>query len=164
MDNFADERDFKILEADKYTFFVLARIMKRDCELLLTDHNRMIICYSQSPFPLWIWTADDARPEEMGNAYKLSDEHGFLDGNHGIVMKYELAEYFMKRAAGEGKKLSILKNMFAYDCPKLVDETALRKVDGELHLCVLEDLEDLTDFKESLHTELQLDMKDREGY
>ena len=57
MDNFADERDFKILEADKYTFFVLARIMKRDCELLLTDHNRMIICYSQSPFPMWIGLA-----------------------------------------------------------------------------------------------------------
>ena len=60
MDNFADERDFKILEADKYTFFILARILKRDCELLLTDHSRMIICYSQSPFPVWIWTADDA--------------------------------------------------------------------------------------------------------
>ncbi len=164
MDNFVDERDYKILEADKYTFFVLTRIVKRNCELLLSDHSRMIICYSQSPFPVWIWTTDDALPEEMENAYRISDEHGFLDGKHGINMKYELAEYFIKRAAGEGKKLSILKNMFAYDCPKLVDETALRKVDGELHLCVLEDLEDLTDFKESFHTELQLDMKDREGY
>ncbi len=164
MDNFVDERDFKILEADKYTFFVLTRIVKRNCELLLSDHSRMIICYSQSPFPVWIWTAADATQEEMENAYRISDEHGFLDGKHGINMKYELAEYFIKRAAGEGKKLSILKNMFAYDCPKLVDETALRKVDGELHLCVLEDLEDLTDFKESFHTELQLDMKDRKGY
>ena len=76
----------------------------------------------------------------MENAYKLSDEHGFLDGKHGIVMKYELAEYFMKRAAGEGKKLSILKNMFAYDCPELVDETALTKVDGQLHHCTMADL------------------------
>jgi hypothetical protein len=164
MDNFADERDLKILEADKYTFFILARILKRDCELLLTDHSRMIICYSQSPFPVWIWTADDARPEEMENAYKLSDEHGFLAGKYGINMKYELADYFMKRAAGEGKKLSILKNMFAYDCPKLVDEEKLTKADGELHHCTLADLDVFTDFKENFHTERQLEMKDRAGY
>jgi len=29
MDNFVDERDFKILEDDKYTFFVLRRIIGR---------------------------------------------------------------------------------------------------------------------------------------
>ncbi len=120
MDNFIDERDFKILEADKYTFFVLTRIMTRNCELLLS--------------------------------------------NHGINMKYELAEYFMKRATEQGKKLSILKNMFAYDCPKLADESILTPVDGQLHLCTLDDLEAVTDFKESFHTELKLDMKDREGY
>ena len=164
MDNFIDERDFKILEADKYTFFVLTRIMTRNCELLLSDHSRTIICYSQSPFPVWIWTADDATPQEMETAYKISDEHGFLDGNHGINMKYELAEYFMKRAAEQGKKLSILKNMFAYDCPKLADESILTPVDGQLHLCTLDDLEAVTDFKESFHTELKLDMKDRDGY
>lgn len=164
MDNFIDERDYKILEADKYTFFVLTRIMSRNCELLLSDHKRLIICYSQSPFPVWIWTADDATSEEMENAYKISDEHGFLDGKHGINMKYELAEYFIKRAGEEGKKLSILKNMFAYDCPKPVTEEKIRKVDGELYHCTMADLETLTDFKEIFHTELKIDMTDREGY
>ena len=164
LDNFVDERDFKILEADKYTFFVLTRIMTRNCTLLLSDHSRMIICYSQSPFPVWIWTADDVSQEEMETVYKISDENGFLDGNHGINMKYELAEYFIKRADGEGKKLSILKNMFAYDCPKLVDEAVLTKVDGKPHLCTLNDLEDVTDFKEKFHNELQLDMTDRDHY
>ena len=84
MDTFADERDFKILEADKYTFFVLARIMKRDCELLLTDHSRMIICYSQSPFPVWIWTSDDATQEEMRSDYPV-------DSNAVRVMQYDSA-------------------------------------------------------------------------
>ena len=164
MDNFVDERDLKILETDKYTFFVLSRIMTRKCTLLLSDHSRMIICYSQSPFPVWIWTADDATPEEMETTYKLSDENGFLDGMHGINMKYELAEYFIKRAAGEGKKLSILKNMYAYDCTEPVNETELTKVDGELHLCSLDDLEAFTDFKENFHTELKLDIADRDTY
>ena len=35
MDNFADERDYKLPENDKYTFFVLKRIIDNPCELLL---------------------------------------------------------------------------------------------------------------------------------
>ena len=46
MDFFADERDYKILEKDKYTFLVLGRIMGGECELLLTDHERLIICFT----------------------------------------------------------------------------------------------------------------------
>ena len=54
MDSYVDERDRKILENDKYTFFVLRRIMGGKCELLLTDHERLIVCFTGSPFPIWI--------------------------------------------------------------------------------------------------------------
>lgn len=37
MDTYVDERDYTLLETDKYTFFVLKRIMGEKCELLLTD-------------------------------------------------------------------------------------------------------------------------------
>ena len=33
MDTYVDERDYKLLEADKYTFFVLKRIMGGECKL-----------------------------------------------------------------------------------------------------------------------------------
>ena len=42
MDNFVDERDYKLLEVDKYTFLVLRRIIDTECSLLLTDHERLI--------------------------------------------------------------------------------------------------------------------------
>ena len=82
LDNFADERDFKLLEKDKYTFFVLRRILTLPCELILSDHKRIIICFSLSPHPVWIWTADDADEDEMERAYQLAGENGFLDGRH----------------------------------------------------------------------------------
>ena len=50
MDNFVDERDYKLLEADKYTFLVLRRIIDTECSLLLTDHERLIICFTGSPY------------------------------------------------------------------------------------------------------------------
>ena len=43
MDSFVDERDHELLAADKYTFFVLGRIMEGDVKLLLSDHKRLII-------------------------------------------------------------------------------------------------------------------------
>ena len=33
MDTYVDERDYKLLDADKYTFFILKRIMGGDSEL-----------------------------------------------------------------------------------------------------------------------------------
>ena len=44
MDTFADERDFSLLEQDRYTFFVLRRIIGGSCCTLLSDHENLIIC------------------------------------------------------------------------------------------------------------------------
>ena len=68
MDHFADERDYKLLEKDKYTFSVLGRILSGECELLLTDHEKLILCFSSHPYPVWIWTPDGAAEEEMEKA------------------------------------------------------------------------------------------------
>ena len=40
MDHFANERDFEVIAGDKYTFFVLGRLLKGQNTLLLTDHER----------------------------------------------------------------------------------------------------------------------------
>lgn len=39
MDSFIDERDYKLLESDKYTFFVLKLVMGGDTKFLLSDHE-----------------------------------------------------------------------------------------------------------------------------
>ena len=82
MDNYVDERDYKLLEGDKYTFFVLRRIIDGPCKLLLSDHERLIICFSTEPFPAWIWTADDASADDLERAYQTAKEHFLLDGSN----------------------------------------------------------------------------------
>lgn len=69
MDSFVDERDYKILENDKYTFFVLGRIIGGECELLFTDHERLIIFFTCNPYPVWIWTPNDVTNEEKEKVY-----------------------------------------------------------------------------------------------
>ena len=58
MDYFVNEKDYELLDGDRYTFFVLKRLLGGDNTLLLSDHERLIICFSNDPFPVWIWTPD----------------------------------------------------------------------------------------------------------
>jgi hypothetical protein len=144
MDNFADERDYKLLDQDKYTFSVMSRIIRGDLELCLTDHERLIICFSGQPYPVWIWTQDDALDKEYENAYQIVKENGLLDGKHTFNVKYELAEYFINRAANDNMSLKIKMNMIAYDCqnPILPKPGA----DGTILKCTEKDVDDLVDF------------------
>jgi hypothetical protein len=91
----------------KYTFLVLRRIIDTECSLLLTDHERLIICFTGSPYPVWIWTADGSTREEYEFAYRIVMEKGLLNREHKFNVKYELAEYFIKRAAEDNQKLAI---------------------------------------------------------
>ena len=152
----------KILENDKYTFFVLRRIMGGSCELLMTDHERLIICFTGKPAPIWIWTRDDAPKEEMEKAYQIVTEHSLLNGEYRFNLKYDLAKFFIEKAAADSKMLSISTNMFVYDCQNPVEPTKI--ADGSIHRCNSEDLDELVDFMDLFHKEIGMDQKDRDGY
>lgn len=162
MDSFVDERDLKILENDRYTFFVLRHVIGGRCKLLLTDHERLILCFSDHPYPVWIWTPDDASEAEMERAYQLASEHSLLNGAYRFNLKYDLAEFFIQRAAADGKSLSVCMNMFAYDCRTPVRPDRL--ADGSIHRCGIGDLDELVDFIDLFQKETGIDENDRDGY
>ena len=162
MDSYVDERDYKLLENDRYTFFVLSRIMGGKCELILSDHEKLIICFSCNPYPVWIWTSDEATKDDMERAYRLAEEHHLLDCEHRFNLKYELANYFIDRAKKDNKKLSISTNMFAYECRKIIEPTVTS--DGAIHRCNTSDVDELTDFLDMFHKETQMDQTDRSVY
>ena len=161
MDSFADERDFELLEQDRYTFFVLRRILSTPCELILTDHKRLVICLSSVPYPVWIWTSDDATEEEMQRAYELSMEHGFLDGTHTFNMKYGLAEYFISKS---GSKLSVITNMFAYDNPNPIPPSTADKADGGPYQCTAQDADEFVHIMEMFYKETGIPELSMEEY
>ena len=162
MDTFVDERDQKLLDGDKYTFAVLRRIMKGQTEILLSDHENVIICFTGHPFPVWIWTPDSATAEDMERVYMLAKDKGLLNGDYHFNIKYELAEYFMKRSEEDGLKFQIQTNMYAYDCPDPICPT--EKADGAIHRCTMDDLDELVDIIEMFHQEIVIDRQNREQY
>ncbi|MBR2578079.1 MAG: GNAT family N-acetyltransferase [Erysipelotrichaceae bacterium] len=158
MDDFVNEKDHALLDNDRYTFFVLKKIMDKGCRLLLSDHEKLIICFTCPPYPVWIWTADDASADDLERAYQTVKEYFLLDGSNSFNLKYEAAEYFLSR----NKELGLITNMFAYDCPEAIEPA--EKADGHLHQCTAEDLDELTAFLDLFHEEIGIDKKDLEGY
>lgn len=160
MDSFVDERDYAMLDKDKYTFYVLRRIIDRPCTLLLSDHESLLICFSTEPYPVWIWTRDEAGEAEKHRAYELLKENGFIGKDKGLIVKYDLAEYLISEAKKEGIKLSIKTNMFAYDCPK--PEEPVVGAEGDIYRCINGDREELAAFIRSMHDEngdVRMDIK-----
>lgn len=139
MDNYADERDFRLLEQDRYTFAVLSRILAGPCAITLTDHERLILCHSTAPYPVWIWTADALSEAEIQRAWEIADAACPLAQGHSYNLKYELAEAFIARARAQGLNTHITTNMLAYDCPSLI--TPIQSACGHLHRCTTDDTE-----------------------
>ena len=161
MDTFVDERDYRLLGQDKYTFYILRQIMGGETALLRSDHERLIVCFTGHPYPVWIWTPDNASDSDMERAYQLCKDNGLLSGGYHFNMKYSLAEYFTRRADADGMKMKISMNMYAYDCLNPVEPQA---TDGTLYRCEDSDLEELVNFLEVFHNEVGIDRKDKEGY
>ncbi len=158
MDHFVDERDYRLLDGDKYSFSILRMIVGRECQLLLTDHEKAILCKAVEVFPAWIWTPDGASPEEMERVYGLAAENGLLRAGQHCYMKYALADFWMKRAAADGLQVAISSNTNAYDCPEPVPPSD--KADGALHKCEDGDVDELAELLNLFHIETRMNQKD----
>lgn len=138
MDSFVNEQDFALLRTDLVSFSVLDKILREPCAILRSDHRRLILCHSTPPYPVWIWTADGLAAEEKERAWQLTEELCPLSGGYGLMMKYELADYFTEKAKALGQNAGISKELLAYDCPAPVKPT--QRAEGGLHPCEPGDL------------------------
>ncbi len=137
-----DDRDFKLLENDRYTFAVLSRILSGQCSVTLTDHERFILCHSVSPYPVWLWTPDDLSETEKQHAWEVANGVCPIADGFGYNLKYDLANYFITKAHEQGDSLHITTNMLAYDCPAPI--TPAHPAEGYLYRCTPKDTEAAT--------------------
>ena len=90
-----------ILKKDAITFSVLISILQGLCTDVYTDEENIIICYSNPPYPVWVWCADE---DNMSLIREISDclkenfpiEKGFCyDLEEGLLIKLmEYDDYF----------------------------------------------------------------------
>ena len=153
--------DTSFLKVDEFTFSVLIRNLRGVCTLTITEGARVVICYSTSPFPVWIWVPDDASEEEMEQAYLLTKENFDLH-LHRFNLKYRLSDYFIARANKDGISLGIDTNMLAYCCPSPILPKKIAP--GFLEVAGDEDVLFTAQFLKAFHEALNADRESDEGY
>ena len=161
-ENSACEFDKSLLINDEYTFSVLIRSLDDPCTLTVTDEKSFIIMYTKAPYPVWVWTEDGIDEETLETVWKLCREDFPAEDGYKFNLKYETAEYFIRKGRDEGLSLGIGINMLAYDCP--VPRAPERPAPGELYEARESDLETIVDFMEQFHSELNVDVETRESY
>ena len=153
--------DVSFIEQDKYTFSVLTRILTKRCDFTLVKEKKLVICHSEKPYPVWIWTPDGIGEDEMEEAYILAKNTLSLSDNH-FNMKYDLAAYFIKRAAQDGLNLKTLMNMLAYKCDAAVPPK--KDALGYVEIATPDDLDEAVEFVCSFHNAVEIDGLDNETY
>ena len=150
-----------LLQSDEYCFSVLLRILRGKCRLTLTDGERLVICHSCDPDPVWVWLPDDASADEMALAYETVRAYFAFGVGYRFNLKYDLAAYFIRRAAVDGVSLKTVTNMLAYKCPVPL---APRPTLGVCRTALPTDLALATRYLAAFHDELRLDQTDEVSY
>lgn len=48
----------ELLKEDPITYSVLINILQGQCQDIFTDHENVVVCYSNPPYPVWVWCRD----------------------------------------------------------------------------------------------------------
>lgn len=159
--------DTKLFQQDELTFSVLSVIVNYKCRLVITDHERFVICHSCAPYPVWIWVPENITEAELEKVWQITKSEFSFDEGYGFNTKYQVAEYFIKQSrelkqyqeecntklpskenrndrdknSKEMPPLGITMNLCTYDCQLL--KSPGKKIDGTMSLSRNEDLEDV---------------------
>lgn len=131
--------DPNVLGEDELTFSVLKSIVNHKSSKVFTDGRNVIICYSCSPFPVWVWVGPEVSPEQLHSVAEcLVEEFPAAEG-YTFNLSYELLEK-LKTVNTVLENLTVKINMLTYRCDnvrkpdKYCDGKARLAADGEVEL------------------------------
>lgn len=148
--------DAALVDADRYTYSVMHKILCQPCEKIVTDHERLVICYSGAPYPVWVWMPDDADSGELARAWQAMRE-AFPQG-YRFIVKEQLAEYILREEPGMGETM----RMFAYGCPEVI--APVKAAPGEYRAAQRSDAALAAAWIGAFHVESGVDVQDEQAY
>ncbi|MDO5517655.1 MAG: GNAT family N-acetyltransferase [Clostridium sp.] len=129
--------DTAIMEKDKITFCVLMSIVNNKCSKVFTDHEKIIICHSCNPWPVWIWTAPGINKNELNQINECLEKEFPLNKGYTYNLSYETTKQIVELSSFSND-IVIKTNLLSYCCNKLV--CIPRKCDGMLRLAHEDDI------------------------
>jgi len=86
----------KLFREDPITWSVLLKILQEPCRDILTDHQNVIVCYSEPPYPVWIWCRDAENSEAVMDIACCLKERLPLETIRACILPEAVVEKLMK--------------------------------------------------------------------
>lgn len=146
---------------DEATFSVLTGIVNYGCKCVITDHRDFVICYSCSPYPVWVWVRDGVGEEILETVWEIAGREFPAQQGFRYVMKYSTADFFLKKGEEMCHPLLVQVNMHTYVCRRPIEPR--RKTDGGICRASMEDLEEMAEFSRLFRMETGVDLLEKEA-
>ena len=140
MDRFVNDKDYELINKDRCSFYVLNKILHGECDLILSDHKDIIFCHSTSPYPLWIWTPDNASIDVYEKVWNLIQEYKPFLSSYRYNIKYGLADYLIKKGKENNINIEMFEELCAYECDNPIKPNFVE--DGYLYKCTSDDFDE----------------------
>lgn len=152
----SSKEDAALVDADRYTYSVMHKILCQPCEKIVTDHERLVVCYSGAPYPVWVWMPDGAQEGELERAWRVMRE-AFPRG-YRFIVKEPLAEHILRR----DPEMSETMRMFAYGCSQTI--APKKALPGEYGAAQRSDAALVASWIGAFHDESGVDVQDEAAY
>ena len=119
-----------LLDGDRYAFAVMRNILKGmfgEVGKIVTDHERLTLCYTCPPYPGWVWMPQDASEGEMERAWALIAQELPPEAGYCVNVSDALAQYIVR--AGEGR-MRVHMRLNAYGCREAVSPERMAQGGG----------------------------------
>lgn len=141
----------KLVEND-LSFSVLYNILHFNCTDIFTNNKSIVICYSNYPYPIWVWVKDINNQEDVNTVKDCLKNYYLLKGDYNIIIEDELLsklcecdDYF--------KNTKIKMDLLSYRLDNLVEISY--DVDGYFGLAKIEDLDYLAVLFKDMYYEME---------
>lgn len=82
----------ELMREEAITYSVLINILQGECTDIFTDSENMVVCYSASPWPVWVWCKN---PEDVADVMEIGQclkENFAVEQGYEIILSYELLD------------------------------------------------------------------------
>lgn len=129
------------------TYSVLCQILQNDCTDIFYNGKSVIVCYSNPPYPIWVWCRDANQKDDIISIADCIRTSFPLDENYNIIMSYDVLEQ-LKKYDSYFENVSFKMELFSYQLrtlnknDRLCDGHAESAVSADLSVisCIIKDM------------------------
>lgn len=137
---------------DSITYAVLKKILQGNCTDIYTNYESFIICYSNYPYPIWVWCKDLSNKNDILLISNILKSSYISKGKYNFIMSEELLSK-LKDIDNSFNELNHKMDLLSYKLTNI--NLITNKCDGFMRKASREDVDYLAEINKNAHYEME---------